>query len=82
MTVEVQDELLCGLRISPERLRLEAAIGLYASGDLSLGQASGVAQVSQSDFLHALGRHGVNVNYDVAEFEEDLRTLGELGRFK
>jgi predicted HTH domain antitoxin len=82
MTVEVQDELLCGLRISPERLRLEAAIGLYASGDLSLGLASGVAQVSQSEFLHALGRHGVSVHYDVTEFEEDLRTLGKLGRLK
>jgi predicted HTH domain antitoxin len=82
MIVEVQDELLHGLRISPERLRLEAAIGLYTSGDLTLGQASGVAQVSQSEFLHALGRHGVSVNYDVAEFEDDLRTMKKLGRLK
>jgi predicted HTH domain antitoxin len=82
MTVEVQDELLRGVKVTPERLRLEAAIGLYASGDLSLGQASGIAQVSQSEFLHALGRHGVSVNYDVAEFEEDLQTLKNLGRLK
>jgi predicted HTH domain antitoxin len=70
------------LQISPERLRLEAAIGLYASGDMTLGQASNVAQVSQSEFLRALGRHGVSVNYDVPEFEEDLRTLEKLGRLK
>lgn len=82
MTVEVQDELLHGLQISPERLRLEAAIGLYASGDLTLGQASSIAGVSQSEFLQALGRHGVNINYDVAEFEEDIQTLGRLGRLK
>ena len=82
MIVEVQDELLCGLQISPERLRFEAAIGLYASGDLSLGQAASVAQVSQSVFLHELGRHGVGVHYDVPEFEEDLRTLAKLGRLK
>jgi predicted HTH domain antitoxin len=82
MIVEVQDELLHGLQVSPERLRLEAAIGLYTSGDLTLGQASGVAQVSQSEFLHALGRHGVSVNYDVAEFEDDVRTLKKLGRLK
>lgn len=82
MTVEVQDELLRGLQVSPEHLRLEAAIGLYASGDLSLGQASGIAQISQSEFLHALGRHGVGVNYDVTEFEADLRTLEKLGRLK
>jgi predicted HTH domain antitoxin len=82
MTIEVQDELLRGLRVSPERLRLEAAIGLYASGDLSLGQSAAIAQVSQSEFLHALGRHGVCVNYDVAEFEQDLQTLETLGRLK
>lgn len=82
MTVEVQDELLRGLQITPERLRLEAAIGLYASGDLTLGQASGVAGVSQSEFLHALGRHGVNVKYDISEFEDDLKTLAKLGRLK
>ncbi|HEX4350402.1 MAG TPA: UPF0175 family protein [Verrucomicrobiae bacterium] len=82
MIVEVQDELLHGLQVSPERLRLEAAIGFYTSGDLTLGQASGVAQVSQSEFLHALGRHGVSVNYDVTEFEDDLRTLKKLGRLK
>ena len=82
MIVEVQDELLHGLQVSPERLRLEAAIGLYTSGDLSLGQASGIAQISQSEFLRALGRHGVSVNYDVAEFEDDLRTLKKLGRLK
>jgi len=82
MIVEVQDELLCGLKVSPERMRLEAAIGFYASGDMTLGQASKVAQISQSEFLQALGRHGVAVNYDVPEFEEDLRTLGKLGRLK
>lgn len=82
MTIEVQDELLRGLQVSPERLRLEAAIGLYASGDMSLGQAAAVAAISQSEFLQALGRHGVSVNYDVAEFEADMRTLEKLGRPK
>jgi predicted HTH domain antitoxin len=82
MKLEVQDELLRGVQVSPERLRLEAAIGLYASGDMSLGQAAGVAQISQSEFLRALGRHGVNVNYDLPEFDEDMRTLEKLGRLR
>ena len=80
MTVEVQDELLRGLSVSPERLRLETAVGFYASADVTLGQAAAIAQMSQSEFLHALGRHGVCVHYDVAEFEQDLATLQKLGR--
>jgi predicted HTH domain antitoxin len=82
MTVEIKDELLRGLKISPERLRTEAAVGLYASGDLSLGQAAEAAQISQSEFLRLLGRHGINVNYDVEEFESDLLTLKKIGRLK
>jgi predicted HTH domain antitoxin len=80
MTVEVQDELLHGLHISPERLRLEAAVGLYASEDVTLGQAARIAGVNQTQFLHELGRHGICVHYDVAEFESDLETLKKLDR--
>lgn len=80
MTVEVQDELLHGIQVSPNRLRLEAAIGLYASRDVTLGQAAAIAQISQSEFLHALGQRGVCVHYDVADFEQDLLTLEKLGR--
>ncbi|MBI5384056.1 MAG: UPF0175 family protein [Verrucomicrobia bacterium] len=80
MTVEVRDECLRGLPVTPDRLRLEAAIGLYASEDASLGQAADIAGVSQPEFLHELGRRGICVHYDVAEFESDLQTLQRAGR--
>jgi predicted HTH domain antitoxin len=82
MIVEVQDELLRGLKISPQRLQLEAAIGFYTSDDVTLGQAAAIAGLSQSDFLHELGRRGVCVHYDVEEFEQDLQTLTRLGRLE
>jgi predicted HTH domain antitoxin len=80
MTVEIQDEPLRGLRLTPERLKLEAAVGLYASEDATLGQAAAFAGVSQSEFLHALGHRGVCVHYDLEEFEADVRTLEKSGR--
>ena len=78
MTIEVRDEVLRGHRITPERFRLEAAVGLYSSGDFTLGQAADFAGVSQPDFLHELGRRGIKFHYDVEEFEQDLRTLESL----
>jgi predicted HTH domain antitoxin len=78
MTVEVQDEQLRGLQVTPERFKLEAAVGLYAAEDLTLGQAAQIAGVSQTQFLHELGRHGICIHYDVAELEEDLQTLEKL----
>ena len=80
MIVEVQDELLHGMKVSPQRLQLEAAIGLYASEEATLGQAAAIAGVSQSELLQELGRRRICVHYDVQEFESDLRTLERLGR--
>jgi predicted HTH domain antitoxin len=31
-------------------------------------------------FQHLLSSRGISVHYDVVEFEQDLRTLHELGR--
>jgi predicted HTH domain antitoxin len=80
MTVEIQDEVLRGLNVTPGRLKVEAAVGLYASEDVTLGQAAQIAGINQTEFLHELGRRGICIHYDVAEFESDLRTLEKLGR--
>ena len=78
VNVEVQDEQLRGLNLTPDRLRLEMAAGLYASEALTLGQASAIAGLSQPAFLRELGRRGICVHYGVTDYEEDLRTLDRL----
>jgi len=80
VNVEVQDEKLQGLTVTPERLRLEMAVGLYASEEVTLGQAANIAGVSQTQFLHELGRHGVCIHYGVGDLEQDLKTLDSFGR--
>ena len=80
MMVELKDECLRGLKVTPERIRLEAALGFYRSDEATLGQAATLAGMSQSAFLHELGRRGICIHYDVAEFEQDLQTLEQLGR--
>lgn len=80
MNVEVQDETLQGLEVTPERLRLEMAVGLYASADITLGQAAAIAGIDQTRFLRELGRRDVCIHYDVDDFEQDLKTLSSLGQ--
>lgn len=80
MNVEVQDEKLRGLKVTPERLRLEMAVGLYASEDFTLGQAADLAGMDQTQFLRELGHRGLCIHYGVEEFEQDLKTLGTFGR--
>ena len=36
--------------------------------------------MSYLEFQHLLASRQIPVHYDVAEFEQDLETLGELGR--
>jgi predicted HTH domain antitoxin len=73
----ISDELLQGVKLSPEQARLDLAVGLYADRRATLGQAARIAGISQPAFMRELGRRRVPMNYDVAEFEADLHTLRE-----
>ena len=78
MTIELRDVKLEGLKVSPDRIRLATAIGLYATEEATLGQAAAVAGLNQTEFLHELGRRGISIHYGVTELDEDLATLREL----
>ena len=80
MTVEIEDQKLGNVKVTPGRLLLEIAIGLFASEEMTPGQAANLAGVSQTQLLKELGRRGICVHYDVEEFEQDLGTLEALRR--
>ena len=75
VTVDLPDQHLRGLNVTADRLKLAAGIGLYASGEVTLGQAALLAEVSQTQFLHELGRRGISVNYSLEDLEQDLKTI-------
>lgn len=78
MIVELPDKHLQGLRVTPDRLKLEASIGLYTSGEVTLGQAARLSGVSQTHFLHELGKRRLCVNYSLEDLESDLKTIEGL----
>ena len=75
MTIELPDKVGREVELTPERVKLETATGLYASNAVTLGQGAELAGISQSEFLHELGRRGISVNYGVEDFQEDLKTV-------
>ena len=75
MTVEVPDELVARLRLTPDKVRADAAAGLYARGEATLGQAAELAGICQADMLHELGQRKICVNYGVEDFEHDLKMI-------
>jgi predicted HTH domain antitoxin len=79
MGLIIPDDILQATRMTAEELRQEIAVLLSQRDNLILGQASRLAGMSRLQFRHLLASRQIPVHYDVAEFEEDLRTLGELG---
>ena len=67
-------------RLTPGQAALHLAIGLYASGEVTLSQAAEAAGISQGQFMRELGQRKIPMNYGVEEFAQDLITIEKLRR--
>ena len=80
MSVLIPDEVLQASRLSERELKAEIAVMLFEKEKLTLGQASRLAAMDRLEFQHLLASRRIPVHYDVADFEQDIGTLRELGR--
>ena len=81
MTIELPDKPLGGLHLTSDEARRELAIGLYAGGRVSLGQAASIAGESRIEFQQELGRRHICMNYSVEDVEHDIATVrGKLAK--
>ena len=74
----ISDDILQAAHLTEGELRIEIAVALFAQERLTLGQGARLAQLPQLDFQKILAARRIPVHYDVAEFEEDLKTLDRL----
>ncbi len=80
VAIPISREIVHATRMTPEELRRELAIRLFQQGKLSFGKAREMTGMSVWAFQQLLGSQGALVHYDVADYEEDLANLRELGR--
>jgi len=80
MPIIVPEEILTAARMTEEELRQEIAVLLFQKEKLTLEQASRLAGMNRLRFQHLLASRQIPLHYDVAEFEEDLRTMAAMGR--
>lgn len=78
MQVELPDAALEGTGMTPELAKLEVAVALYRDRKVSMGRAARLAGMPRPQFQHELGKRDVTVDYDVEDFEQDLKTLEKL----
>lgn len=79
MSVVIPDELVKASGMSEEELMLELVILLFQKDKISLGKASELAGMNQLRFQRLLASRNICIHYDVAEFQEDLKSLRERG---
>ncbi len=79
-TLEISQDILDSARLTIDDLKKELAVSLYAHGRLSIGKAHELAEMSLWEFRQLLAFRGISPHYDMADLEEDVSTLHELGR--
>lgn len=80
--VLLEDEILQSAKLTEQEIRVELAILLYAQKRLSFGQARKLAGMEHPEFEKILSDRQIPSHYDVAEFEEDLKTIEHLHQLR
>ena len=80
MSILISDDILQSARLTEDEFKQEIAVLLFQKEKLTLAQASRFAGMTRLQFQHLLASRKIPVHYDIAEFEEDLKTLKESGR--
>lgn len=76
--LELPQDIVEASRLTPQELKVELAITLYAQNRLSLGKASQLAKLSLWEFRQLLATRRVSVHYDQSDFEVDQDTARQV----
>lgn len=78
MSLIISDEIIKASGLSEREFLLEIVLMLFQQDKISLGKASELLGMHRMQFQKLLADRGLNVHYDVAEFQADLKTLQEM----
>jgi predicted HTH domain antitoxin len=78
MSILIPDEILRATRMTEDELKLEIAIMLYKQEKISSGKVRAWTGLTVIEFQHELAKRGLLINYDVEDFQSDIRTLQSM----
>ena len=79
MTLLISDKIVQASGLSEDELLVEIVMMLFQQEKISLGKASELLGIHRMQFQKLISDRGICVHYDVAEFQEDLKTLQTEG---
>ncbi len=78
MIIKIADDIVKKMGLAEEELLLELAIAMFIKERLTLGQASRMARLHQSQFQKELANRSISIHYGEEELMNDLETLKQL----
>ncbi|MGV0023378.1 UPF0175 family protein [Phormidesmis priestleyi] len=79
MSVIIPDDILQATKMTEDELKLEIAIMLYKQQKISSGKARAWSRLTVIEFQHELAKRELCINYNVEDFQSDIKTLRSLG---
>lgn len=79
VSIEIPGEVMHAAHMTTEEMKRELAIHLFTEVKLSFGKARELAGLTVWEFQNLLGSRNISIHYGVDEYEEDLKTLREMG---
>lgn len=79
MSVVIPDDILEATKMTEDELKLEIAIMLYKQQTISSGKVRAWTGLTVLQFQNELAKRGLCINYDVEDFQSDVKTLHSLG---
>jgi len=80
VSIEIPGEVMHAAHLTSDELKQELAIHLFQEEKLSFGKARELAGLTVWEFQNLLGSRNILLHYGVEEYEDDLKTLKEIGR--
>jgi predicted HTH domain antitoxin len=71
----ISDDIIQASGLSENELLSEIVLMLFQQNKISLGKASELLGLHRMQLQKILADRGICVHYDIAEFEEDMKTL-------
>ncbi|NER38344.1 MAG: UPF0175 family protein [Oscillatoria sp. SIO1A7] len=81
MSILIPDYIIRATRMTEDELKLAIAIALYKQEKISSGKARAWTGLQVIEFQHELAKRGLCINYDVEDFQADVKTLQSMGLF-
>ena len=78
MSVVIPDDILQAIKMTEDELKLEIAIMLYEQQKISSGKVRAWTGLTVIEFQHELAKRRLYINYDVEDFQSDIKTLQPL----